>query len=195
MPAPAARPQRRAEIPTHLQHIARQLFAAQGYAAVTMEQIAARAGVSKRTLYKHFPVKEALLAQLLEAELAHDLAQRDLRIDVQAGFRRSMAGLLQASADWCDSHRDVLLPYIRHKFASFDPGATDDDNGLVSVWAALIVTAQARGELRAHRSPGQLAIYFHYLYLGALMRWLTTDALDLRQEFNAVLALFVEGAA
>lgn len=195
MPAAPARPPRRAEIPAHILDIARPLFASQGYAAVTMEQIATRAGVSKRTLYKHFPVKEAVLAQLLEAELAHDLAQRDLHIDAQAGLHDSMNHLLQASADWCEPNREVLLPYIRHKFASFDPGAKDDGHGLVSAWAALIAAAQARGELRAQRPPGQLAIYFHYLYLGALMRWLSTPALDLRQEFDTVLAIFLEGAA
>jgi TetR/AcrR family transcriptional regulator of autoinduction and epiphytic fitness len=41
-------------------------FRQSGYAATSMDRIAATAGVSKRTVYNHFPSKEALFAQILE---------------------------------------------------------------------------------------------------------------------------------
>ena len=41
------------------------LFEAQGITATTMEQIAAKAPVSKRTLYAHFPAKEHLVVTFL----------------------------------------------------------------------------------------------------------------------------------
>lgn len=37
-------------------------FLAAGYDATSMDRIAARANVSKRTVYNHFPSKEALFA-------------------------------------------------------------------------------------------------------------------------------------
>ncbi|HGL4261000.1 TetR/AcrR family transcriptional regulator [Burkholderia dolosa] len=40
-------------------------FLAAGYDATSMDRIAARAGVSKRTVYNHFPGKEALFAAIL----------------------------------------------------------------------------------------------------------------------------------
>lgn len=46
---------------------AREVFEAQGYQAATMDEIAARAGVSKRTVYHHFASKEALFEALVEA--------------------------------------------------------------------------------------------------------------------------------
>src|ERR1700710_1094638 len=40
-------------------------FLAAGFDATSMDRVAARAGVSKRTVYNHFPSKEALFAAIL----------------------------------------------------------------------------------------------------------------------------------
>jgi AcrR family transcriptional regulator len=52
---------------------ARRLFAAHGFDATSVDDIAARAGVAKGSLYHHFPSKEALFERVLDgvqAELA-----------------------------------------------------------------------------------------------------------------------------
>ncbi|TJZ81828.1 TetR/AcrR family transcriptional regulator [Paracoccus hibiscisoli] len=53
---------------------ARRLFARQGYAAVSMRQIAAEVGVQAGTLYAYIPDKQALLADLLESHMQDLLA-------------------------------------------------------------------------------------------------------------------------
>ena len=45
----------------------RRLFSSAGYDSVKMEDIAARAGVSRATLYNYFPSKESLLTGTLDA--------------------------------------------------------------------------------------------------------------------------------
>lgn len=190
------RPRSRVELPAHIGAVAGALFQSRGFARVTMERVAAQAGVSKRTLYKYFPAKESLLERMLEDALAADLEARQFGLRGRAGFRANVNALLQESARWCGQHAEILLPYIRYKFASFDPGAIPaEDRGLLPVWRMLIDGAQAHGELVRNRSSEQLGVYFHYLYLGALMRWLTNPGLDLREEFDAIMALFMDGAA
>jgi len=41
-------------------------FRQSGYEATSMDRVAASAGVSKRTVYNHFPSKEALFAQIIQ---------------------------------------------------------------------------------------------------------------------------------
>jgi AcrR family transcriptional regulator len=48
---------------------AREVFLAQGYAAATIEQIAAAAGTRRSTLYNHFHDKDEILAAISEAYL------------------------------------------------------------------------------------------------------------------------------
>jgi AcrR family transcriptional regulator len=57
------------------------LFYRAGFARVSMDEIAARAGVTKRTLYAHYDSKDSLLADVLENH--HQLALA--RIETWAG--------------------------------------------------------------------------------------------------------------
>lgn len=50
-----------------------ELFAAQGFEATTIEQIAAAAEVGTRTLYRYFPTKEGLIAGFVEEHLTDSL--------------------------------------------------------------------------------------------------------------------------
>lgn len=194
-PEGGVRALKKAHLRERISAAASELFERHGHGAVTMEQIAVAAGVSKRTLYKYFPAKEAVLAHMLEAELARDLGKLGFRFDLSAGFRDNVSILLEESAAWCERHPDFLLPYIQYKFTTFELSAKTTGGGdMVPAWKLLIVAGQERGELDATRPPEQLAIYFHYLYLGALMRWITDRELDLKEEFAAVVRLFVEGA-
>jgi AcrR family transcriptional regulator len=55
------RDRRRAELLSEIQHTAHKLFAERGFAAVTTEDIAAAAGISISTYFRHAPTKEGLL--------------------------------------------------------------------------------------------------------------------------------------
>lgn len=58
------RERRHRETRRDLMETGMRLFAEHGYDAVTMEQIAGAAGVSRRTLYRHFPTKDRILLDL-----------------------------------------------------------------------------------------------------------------------------------
>jgi TetR/AcrR family fatty acid metabolism transcriptional regulator len=55
---------------TMILDVAEEILAERGYYETSMDEIAARAGVSKGTLYQHFPRKEDLVSALFERGLA-----------------------------------------------------------------------------------------------------------------------------
>ncbi|MFZ0902910.1 MAG: TetR/AcrR family transcriptional regulator [Mycobacterium sp.] len=62
-----------------LRRVALAQFASKGFASVTVTQLAAEAGVTERTFFRHFPSKEAVLFQDYDTHLewlAEALAQR-----------------------------------------------------------------------------------------------------------------------
>ena len=61
--------------------VAEQVFFENGFADTTMQQIAARAGASKETLYRHFGSKEELFAEIVEARARGFLENLDEKFD------------------------------------------------------------------------------------------------------------------
>lgn len=97
MPAMSERPNlhtlRRAKTREALRQAALKRFASEGFANVTVEQLAQEAGVTERTFFRHFPSKEAVLFQDYDTQvewLADALAQRPSSESVFEAVRASI---------------------------------------------------------------------------------------------------------
>ncbi|MGS1107325.1 TetR/AcrR family transcriptional regulator [Achromobacter anxifer] len=198
-PEAGRRERKRLQTLDHLAQTAWRLFETLGYDAVTMEQIAAQADVSKGTLYNHFPVKEALLAHRFHGELAASVRELQPALRALPTLARRLTRILHASAHWSESHRAYLGPYLRYRLSTLQPGARDDAryprSGMQALYTALIEEAQAAGQARTDLAAAQLAHQLQFLYLGALLRWLDQPRASLKSEFDAAISLFVRGAA
>jgi AcrR family transcriptional regulator len=107
---------------------ARELFLEQGYAATTMNAIAARAGVSAQTVYKAFGTKPALVKRLHDVTLAGDdepIAMID-RPEMRALHEQTdPAEFLRAYARLGRSLMDRLGPLLRVLHAGAQSGDED----------------------------------------------------------------------
>lgn len=70
-------------------------FRQAGYEATSMDRIAASAGVSKRTVYNHFPSKEVLFAQILQQLWERSLASPELAYRPDRPLRPQLLELVQ----------------------------------------------------------------------------------------------------
>jgi TetR/AcrR family transcriptional regulator of autoinduction and epiphytic fitness len=67
-----------------------------GFEVTSMDKIAATAGVSKRTVYNHFPSKEELFAEILHQLWASSVAQLDVSYASDRPLREQLRELLEA---------------------------------------------------------------------------------------------------
>ncbi len=84
----AAKPRwrrRKDDRPTEIVAAALELFATHGFAATRVDAIAARAGVSKGTLYLYFPSKEELFKAVVRESLLPNLADAEKRLKDDKG--------------------------------------------------------------------------------------------------------------
>src|SRR5262249_24082656 len=87
---------------------AEDAFLENGYHAARMDSIARRAGMSKKTLYRHFETKEALFAAVIGARAAAFMAQTDLPT-ISASPREALIALLGQVARLVLTPRSVAL--------------------------------------------------------------------------------------
>lgn len=89
---PPPRRRRKEARPAELIAAALDMFVEKGYAAARLEDVAARAGVSKGTLYLYFDSKEALFKAVVREGLLPALAEGE---GLAAGFSGSATDLLR----------------------------------------------------------------------------------------------------
>ena len=77
-----------------------RLFNRHGFHATGIDRIWAEAGSTKRTLYRHFPTKDALIEAVLMARDAEFFALLDARMDGVSGREARLLALLDGFADW-----------------------------------------------------------------------------------------------
>lgn len=191
---PGRRERKRLQQLDHLADTAWALFEADGFEAVTMERIAAAADVAKGTLYKHFPVKEALLRHRFHRELREGLVRLRPVVLAEAPGAPQLRRFFALSAEWSGRRQDTLLPYVRFRLA--EPWRGPDDpqrSGMARVFAWLIGEGQQAGRFRRDVDAAVLANYLEFLHLASLLRWLTGATPDLPAEFTQMLDVFLGG--
>lgn len=92
-------------------------FRANGFDATSVDKVAARAEVSKRTLYNHFPSKEELFAETLRALWQSSVTPADAPYRAETPLREQLINLLmQKMATLAD---DNFLALSRVAIAAF----------------------------------------------------------------------------
>jgi len=130
---------------------AQACFLELGYAATSMDQVAARAGVSKATIYAHFDGKDALFAAVIHRRCGGDLwaaeawpIESGARATLTAGATRLME--LMMLPDTLAMYRVVVAEAVRHPDlanAFWEAGPGQGKARLSALFEALT----ARGEL------------------------------------------------
>ncbi len=118
------------------------LFATQGFDATTTVDIAERADVSQRTLFRHFPTKESLLYGDLDdarLQLRESLAARPADEPILTAVRESMLSL----AEDFEANRDRRLLQVR--LAATSPAVSAYSRAVVQFsWEREIIAAVAQ---------------------------------------------------
>jgi TetR/AcrR family transcriptional regulator of autoinduction and epiphytic fitness len=145
-------------------------FRANGFEVTSMDKIAATAGVSKRTVYNHFPSKEELFAEILNQLWARISAEQSVVYNREQPLREQLRQMLQAKMQLMADENFLTLARVAIAATIHSPERAQNmiermgerEEGL-TVW---IRAAQADGRLKpvdpefaAHQVQGLLKTF------------------------------------
>lgn len=150
---------------------AKSLFVEQGYNGVSMDSIAAQAGVSKLTVYSHFGDKETLFTEAVKSTCVEMLPDALFVTDAEGPLRDQLLGIGRAFFSMITSHAAVAVQRvmmapdtddrIREMFWLAGPQRTTD------VLGEFLRARTERGELEINDFP-TAALQFMTLIKGEL---------------------------
>jgi len=164
----------RQDTPERILKAATRLFYAQGIRAVGVDAVAAEAGVTKRTLYYHYPSKDALVAAYLDRWAQAVPAAPDLAPDAAVAAILARFAELQA---WFGTDRFRGCPFVN---AVTEVGADNEPAVAVArtfkagrrAWFAALLARAGASE------PEALAAQLMILVDGAIVSALVTDTAE-----------------
>ncbi|MBI4523804.1 MAG: TetR/AcrR family transcriptional regulator [Deltaproteobacteria bacterium] len=99
----------------------RRIIAAQGFDAVTMERVAAEAGITKGCIYLYFRNKDHLILAALEEIASEMIREVEGRIDSKAGPWGKVCQLVISQLETMERHKDVLRTILLIRWLLNDP--------------------------------------------------------------------------
>lgn len=154
---------RRADIPDNLIHALNEVLAEKPADAVTLREIAARAGTSAEMVRYYFNGKDGLIAALLDSALARvrrNLDEMKRQIEMaNAGHSRLIVACL--ASIYLDENAGSKLfnsEFVRARAIDRAPDWANRPNTLIEVVHAVVEGLIARGVYRSSLDPVQAAI-------------------------------------
>jgi AcrR family transcriptional regulator len=156
--------------------VGRKLFAEKGFEAVSVEEIAAKAGVSKPVVYEHFGGKEGLYAVVVDREMTYLLIAiaEALGAEGDAGASTNARALLERAGmalfDYIDKYPDGFRILVRDTPAVRDPEGRSETVG--GTFAGLLVDVAAKvddllaKQFRAHQINPKWAPLYSQMLVG-----------------------------
>lgn len=173
------------------------LFTRNGFEITTMEQIAAEADVARRTLYNHFPEKEAILSEYV---------QRSTRGSGPAGLamlqhlpdtRTRIIQMLTVLLDWAETHQDIFQVYFAYRMHKKFQLREEPSmrSGFYDFVAEIVKLGQQAGELRTDVSVEILSNHLEHVYAVVVIDLIRgIRGTLLRKSIEENVDLFLDGA-
>jgi len=175
-------------------------FRAHGFEITSMDKIAATAGVSKRTVYNHFPSKEELFAEILNQLWARIIAEPSVSYDREQPLHEQLRLMLREKVQMMADENFLTLARVAIAATIHSPERAQNmiermgerEEGL-TVW---IRAAQADGRLKpvdpefaAHQVQGLLKAFAFWPQISLGRAALDPDAQNAVAE--SALAMFL----
>jgi len=176
-------------------NVAMDLFQRQGFNNTTMEQIAEEADIARKTLYNHFPVKDAIVDEYVRGISKESNQQILETLPNFPDTRSRLLNTLDKVYEQVENNPEIVGIVMVYRLRNMNQGAGYRGGGSQSLIAEIIRLGQEAGEIRQDIPAKLLVKQIDILRSVVVMDWLNdSSSLELRKEIAKLVDLFLDGA-
>lgn len=183
-------PEANRTVPNLILDAADAAFREKGFAATSVEEIAMRAGLTRKTVYNLFASKDEIALQLIARVEANDTLYRE-RIEAGEDVLPLLEGVFLDSARWCLANpwlaKLVLVPAER---PSLEP--PPNRPSFQRLIRDILLLGQRQGVIRKDDDPNFMALLLLGIYGQSMLSALTRGQFT-EDEIRHIIRIVVEG--
>ncbi|GAC1611105.1 MAG: mycofactocin system transcriptional regulator [Mycobacteriales bacterium] len=170
-----------------LERIALDLFAARGFTGTTVDDIAAAAGIARRTFFRYYASKKDVVWGAFDAglhDMAHTLARVGKEVPLLEGLRTAVVDFNALPADAVGAHRQRMTMIL------FVPELQAHSTLRYAAWRAVIAdyAAERLGGGSSELLPQLIGHVALALALAAYGEWLRVPGSDLAELLHSAFS-------
>ena len=178
-------------------NVAMDLIKQHGFDNITMEKIAEETDIARKTLYNHFPVKEAIVDEYVK-DISKGLAQKNFEtVQSMPDTRSRLLAFLSNVYEWVDINPEITRICLGYRFKKICQGSgySDGETGTQRMMAEIVMQGQQAGEIRQDIPMKLLVTQLDILRGTIVSDWLSgASQLELNQGISKIVDLFMDGA-
>lgn len=197
MPGESRTERKKKETRQRIIEAAMDLFQRRGFHSTTMEHIAEAADVARKTLYNHFPEKEAIVDEYVFS-ISRGFAQEALDSMLKLPDTRTrLLAAFDKAYEWVEINPEIAKICLGYRLKNIYRGSvySAGGTGTQRIMAEIVRHGRKTGELREDISEKILLMQLDILRGAVVLDWLNDKSrFDLRKEMAKVVDLFIHGA-
>lgn len=197
VPPPDRRQRRSADIRERLFRAALKLFAEQGFAETTVEDITNAADVGKGTFFNYFPSKDHILIAFSEMQVSKLQAavdsMRERRQPIPDFLAELTVRMTEEPARAPDVVRAILQAYL--STSTVRSVMRENQARAHGLLTQVVQLGQERGDFRRDLPAGELAQVFRQTVFGTLLMWSLFGDASLPERIHTALNVLWTGLA
>ena len=169
---------------------ARELLEEQGFADMSMDELAARVGISKATLYQHFASKDEVAMQVIRRGMQRGMqamADDDPSLPALTRLERTLKRGIRRRATLWTARISLPASVLRH------PLYSEQHARMIEAVSALVEEAKAQGDIRADLGTPLIVHALQSLFRADYDAIMTSNHLTLDQVSEQLVSLVLHG--
>jgi TetR/AcrR family transcriptional regulator of autoinduction and epiphytic fitness len=171
---------------------AEAIFQDRDFASTSVEEIAQRAGLTRKTVYNLFSSKEEIVAQLRARAEAHSYPPIRARMGNDHPALTILEDTLVGHGRWCGANQNIAA--LALSGSANKPSSTVDsgDGAFIALVRDILVLGQQQGSIRKDEDAGIMALFLLGAHAQTMRHMLATGSFH-DGKLKYVLRLLIEG--